>query len=240
LADPADNVQLTTVAPGQLLSIFGSRMTLSERTVPPAGSASSSQDFGVTFNGIAAPLLFTSSEQINVQVPYEIAGQHSVEIEVVNSGVGLIEPKTVAVVPRQPSVFLAQDALLSAVPGFFRCTDFFSSSNQHSVALNADGTLNTCANGAVPGSKVTIFLNGMGQTQPAQVTGAFNHGPSVKIAPGATGSGIIATTTSPGSISGVAQVQLRATTTGFLEVSPVVAGVPTREPIVIWIAAGSR
>jgi uncharacterized protein (TIGR03437 family) len=220
LTDPADNVQITTIAPGQLLSIFGSRIT-AER---------------VTFNGIAAPLLFNSSDQINVQVPYEIAGQESVEIEAVSSGFGgLMERKTVAVVPRQPSVFLAPDTLLSAVPGFFFCGDGFSL-NQHALAVNADGTLNSCANGARPGSKVTIFLNGLGQTQPAQVTGAINPAPPVKLTPSVTGSSILSTTTSPGAISGVAQVQLRATSTGFLEVTPAIAGVPAREPIVVWIS----
>ena len=147
-----------------------------------------------------------------------------------------MEQKTVAIIPRQPSVFLAQDALLAAVPGFFHCTDFYSSRNQHALALNADGTLNTCSNGAKLGSKVTIFMNGIGQTQPAQKTGAINPGPPVEITPGAAGSGIISTTTSPGSISGVAKVQVRANGTGFLEVTPTVAGVSTREPIVIWVA----
>ncbi len=228
MTDPADNVQITTIAPGQLLSIFGSRMTQQPAPIVPGVS--------VTFNGIAAPLLFTSSEQINVQVPYEIAGQDSVEMEVANSDVGLMERETVALMPRQPSVFLAQDAELSAVPGFFYCDDGLSR-NQHALALNADGTLNACTNGAMPGSKVTIFMNGMGQTQPAQETGAINPAPPVELTPGVTGSGILSTTTSPGSVSGVVQVQLRATTSGFLEVAPTVAGVPAREPIVIWIAA---
>ncbi len=228
LTDPADNVQITTIAPGQLLSIFGSRMMQQPAPIVPGVS--------VTFNGIAAPLLFTSSEQINVQVPYEIAGQDSVEMEVANSAVGLMERETVALMPRQPSVFLAQDAVLSAVPGFFYCDDGLSR-NQHALALNADGTLNTCSNGARPGSQVTIFLNGMGQTQPTQATGAINPAPPAKLTPGVAGSGILSTTTSPGSISGVVQVQLRATTSGFLEVAPTVAGVPAREPIVIWIAA---
>jgi uncharacterized protein (TIGR03437 family) len=179
--------------------------------------------------------LYRSSEQINVQVPYEIAGQNSVEMEVVNSTVGLMEREKIAVLPRQPSVFLAQDTMLSAVPGFY-CGDGVSG-NAHALALNADGTLNTCTNGARPGSEVTIFLNGLGQTQPAQKTGAINPAPPVKLTPSVTGSGVLSTTTSPGSISGVVQVQLRATTSGFLEVAPMVAGVPAREPIVIWVAA---
>ena len=84
--------------------------------------------------------------------------------------------------------------------------------------------------------EVTIFMNGIGQTQPAQVTGAMNPAPAVKLIPAATGSSIISTTTSPGSISGVAQVHVRANTGGFVEVAPAVDGVPSHEPIAIWVA----
>lgn len=235
LTDPADNVQLTTVAPGQVLSIFGSRIAPSRAAVPPAGSASSLQGVSVTFNGIVAPVLYTSGEQINIQVPYEIAGQDSVEMQVVSLVQGLMERKTLPVVQRQPSVFLSPDALLSDVPGNSYCGNAFSRA-QHALALNADGTLNTCLHGAQPGSTVTIFMNGLGLTQPPQVTGTIVAGPPLAIAPGATGTGILSTTTFPGAISGVAQVQLQPTSAGFAEVVPMVAGVAAREPVVIWVA----
>ncbi|MEO7143201.1 MAG: hypothetical protein ABI165_06810, partial [Bryobacteraceae bacterium] len=186
LTDPADNVQLTTVAPGQVLSIFGSRIAPSRAAVPPAGSASSFQGVSVTFNGIVAPVLYTSAEQINIQAPYEIAGQDSVEMQVVSPGGGLMERKTFPVVQRQPSVFLSPDALPSDVPGNSYCGNPFSRA-QHALALNADGTLNTCLQGALPGSTVTIFMNGLGPTQPLQVTGAIIPGPPVEIGPGVTG-----------------------------------------------------
>jgi uncharacterized protein (TIGR03437 family) len=236
LTDPADNVQLTTVMPGQVLSIFGSRIAPPRAAVPPGGSASSFQGISVTFNGVVAPILYTSSEQINIQVPYEIAGQDSVEMQVVSSGEGLTERKTLRVVQRQPSVFLSPDALLSDVPGYFYCGNTFSRA-QHALALNADGTLNSCLNGAQPGSTVTIFMNGLGPTQPAQATGAIVASPAVAISPGAAGTGILTTTTSPGAISGVTQVQVQQANAGFLEVLPIVAGIQAREPVVIWVAA---
>ncbi len=234
--DPADNVQLTTFTPGQVLSIFGSRIAPPGGAVPAGGIASPFQGISVTFNGIAAPILYTSSEQINIQVPYEIAGQDSVDMQVVSPGVGLIEWATFPVVQRQPSVFLSPDALLSDVPGYSYCGNAFSRA-QHALALNADGTLNTCSHGALPGSTVTIFMNGLGPTQPAQASGAIVSGPPVAVAPGATGPGILSTTTSPGAISGIVQVQLQQTNAGFWEVQPTISGVPSREPVVIWVAA---
>jgi uncharacterized protein (TIGR03437 family) len=236
LADPADNVQITAVAPGQVLSIFGSRIAPARSAVPNGGSASSFQGISVTFNGVPAPILYTSGEQINIQVPYEIAGQDSAEMQVVSSSEGLTERKIVSVVQRQPSVFLAPDALLSDVPGYFYCGNTFSRA-QHALALNADGTLNTCSNAALAGSTVTIFMNGLGPIQPAQPTGAIVASPAVAVAPGVVATGILSTTTFPGAISGLAQVQIQQATAGFLEVLPVVAGKEAREPIVIWVAA---
>ncbi len=223
LTDPADNVQLTALTPGQVLSIFGSRIAPSRGAVPPGGSASSFQSITVTFNGVVAPILYTSGEQINIQVPYEIAGQDSVEMQVVSLGRGLMERQTFPIVQRQPSVFLSPDTLLSDVPGYFYCGNAFSRA-QHALALNADGTLNTCLHGAQPGSTVTIFMNGLGLTQPPQATGTIVAGPPVAIAPGATGTGILSTTTFPGAISGVAQVQLQPTSAGFAEVVPIGSG----------------
>lgn len=235
LTDPADNVQITSVAPGQVLSIFGIRLGDAATAVPPEGSASSLQGTTVTLNGVVAPILYGSANQINIQVPFEIAGQETVEMKVVNLGYSLREQKTLSVIQRQPSVFLATDALLSAVPGIFYCGNSGSGA-QHALAINSDGTLNTCSNGASPGSTVTIFMNGLGPTQPLQGTGVITSGSPIVLSPGATGMSIISTVTSPGAISGVAQVRLRAATPGFLEVTPTVEGIMARNRVVVWVA----
>ncbi len=83
------------------------------------------------------------------------------------------------------------------------------------VALNADGTLNDCTNPAAAGSMVMVFLNGFGQMTPALETGAIASSPAVALTPSLdpgqfTGTTVIATTTVPGSITGVAQARLQA------------------------------
>jgi hypothetical protein len=70
--DAADLAPLAQIAPGQLVSLFGEGIGGGETKV--------------TFNGVAAPLLYTSSDQINVQVPYEIASQTNVPMEMSNGG----------------------------------------------------------------------------------------------------------------------------------------------------------
>lgn len=236
ITDPADHVQVTSIAPGQVLSVFGSRIGPSRPAVPPAGSASSLQGITVTFNGIAAPILFASGEQINLQVPFEVAGIESVEMQVVSLEENLMERGSLRVSQRQPSVFLSRDATESDVPGASYCGDELSRA-QHSLALNADGTLNTCSRPAAPGSTVTLFLNGLGPTQPPQTTGATAAAPAVEIAPGAVATGIVSTTTSPGAISAVAQirVEIPLTSSGFLEVAPAIGGVAVRHPVMIWV-----
>src|SRR5713226_4761863 len=62
----------TTIAPGSLISIFGSSLASS---LSQAGSATLSTTLGdvdsVTINGVPAPLKFVSAGQINAQAPWE-------------------------------------------------------------------------------------------------------------------------------------------------------------------------
>jgi uncharacterized protein (TIGR03437 family) len=66
-AHPADNAKIVRVAPGQLLTLYGTK--LAPTGVAPAAATLpvSLNGVSVTFNGIAAPPLFTSDRQINLQ-----------------------------------------------------------------------------------------------------------------------------------------------------------------------------
>ena len=57
LTDPADNAPLRSVAPGQLISLFGADLAAAAPYIPPGGVAQSSNTFGVFLNGILAPIL---------------------------------------------------------------------------------------------------------------------------------------------------------------------------------------
>jgi uncharacterized protein (TIGR03437 family) len=187
ICDTADNAKIVSVAPGQLLTLFGTGL-----------------DGGtVSFNGIPAPVLYTSDIQINVQVPYEIAGMTEVAMQV--SPVS--ESYTLAVIARQPSVFLSASAFTQPVFDSAACNGQNFSGLQP-LALNADGTQNSCDNPAAPGSTVTIFLNGLGLTTPAPSTGAVSSA-AIAITPAANaGTSVLSTATLPGSIESIAQVQI--------------------------------
>jgi uncharacterized protein (TIGR03437 family) len=241
LIDPADNAQLSGVAPGQLLTLFGTDLASAAPNVPAGGVAQSSNTFGVFFNGIPAPILYTSAQQINVQVPFEIAGASSVQMQLVSQQVAspVSETQTLSVVERQPSIFLRPDAFESPFPGWSVCGGQ-QVLGQAAVALNADGTLNDCTNPAAAGSKVTVFLNGFGPVTPALATGAIAKNPPLSLTPSLdpgsfTGTTVIATTSVPGSITGIAEARLQPGGQTVLLNGPSLGATPLRERVIlIW------
>lgn len=249
VADPADNVQLRTLAPGQLVSLFGDDLAPAAPFTPASGVSSSTNDFGVFFNGIPAPILYSSGQQMNVQVPFELSGQTSVQMKVVNNQLPspLAETRTFAVAERQPAIFLSTLATSSPFPGYTQCGESVSI-GPAALAINLDGTVNDCAHPAVAGSPVTLFMNGAGQLTPALTTGAVAPAPPVTLTPAVVVldpnlSPLNTTTqTLPGSLEGVEQIQLSipasATSTTPFAVTPTLQGVGLRERLaLIWVRA---
>ena len=246
VADPADDAQLRTVAPGQLLSLFGTDLAPATPFIPPGGVAASSATFGVFFNGLPAPILYSSAQQINVQVPYEIAGQTTVQMQVIDKQIPLVlsETRTLGVVERQPAVFLSRAAWESPFPGYSVCGGLVAI-GEAAVALNADGTLNDCTNPAMAGSVVTVFVDGLGTVTPALATGAIAPAPPVTLSPVVEAldrnlAPLVSTTTSvPGAITGVAQVRFEVPPSlgplAPFTVTPMVVGKNLRERLIlIW------
>jgi uncharacterized protein (TIGR03437 family) len=239
ITDSADNARIVSVAPGQLLTLLGTNLAPPDPAYPPNGFPASFSGVTVTFNGIPAPLLYTSGTQINLQLPYEIAGLTQVSMQVSSQFVSppVSESYFLAVVERQPSVFLSASAFSQPFFDISQCNGQNISGLQP-LALNADGTQNSCANPAVSGSNVTIFVNGLGVTTPAQSTGAVSSS-AVAITPAVgTGTNVLSTTTLPGSIDGIAQVQLQVSSTksNAFQVGTFLVRGPG---ILIWVQPGN-
>ncbi len=249
VTDPADNVQLRTLAPGELVSLFGEDLAPALPLVPASGTQASTTNFGAFFDGVPAPILYSSGQQINVQVPFETAGKNSVKLQLVDKNVPLqlMESRTFQVADRQPAIFLAPAGFTSPFPGYTPCGGVVSIGPQ-ALALNADGTVNDCTNPAAPGSTVTLFANGLGQVTPALATGTIAPAPAVDLtpglalsAPGAAPSNVT-TMTLPGALEGVEQVKVQlppaAPATPAYDLVPTVLGVTLRERLVlIWVRA---
>ena len=235
ITDSADNARIVSVAPGQLLTLLGTNLAPPDPAYPPTGFPAAFNGVTVTFNGIPAPLLYTSGTQVNLQVPYEVAGLFQVTMQVSSQFVSptVSESYILAIVERQPSVFLAASAFSQPIFDSAVCNGQTVSGLQP-LALNADGTQNSCANPAVSGSTVTIFLNGLGVTNLAPATGVISSS-ALAITPAAgSGTHLLPTATLPGSIASIAQVQIPVSSTGSIALQ--VGTFLVRGPgILIWV-----
>jgi uncharacterized protein (TIGR03437 family) len=236
ILDAADSQPVTSIAPGELLSIFCEPTGYGTFAPAPGSFATSLAGVTVTFNGIAGPLLYVSSQQINVQASYEIAGGAQATVMLTASQRNATDSRTLPVIARNPAAFLIYSDLkpcdlspLGYQLGFFP------------LAFNSDGSPNTCSNPAPAGSVVRIFLAGLGVTVPAPVTGSVNPSPGIPLnLPITFGGGLAATVVSavalPGSISGVWQVDVRMpANSGAVSVSLFVDSVPVRDYLTIWM-----
>lgn len=140
-----------TVAPGEIVSIFGQNLG------PSNGIAFQFDPFGgelprsgpgvtVTWNGIAAPLYFAHTNQLNVQAPYELAGAPQAELLVTVNG----QRSQAAAIP-----------LAATHPGLFP------------AVWNQDLTLNSPSNPAAQSSIIVVYATGQGVTVPPSRTGAY-------------------------------------------------------------------
>jgi trimeric autotransporter adhesin len=144
------------IAAGEIVSIFGTNLGPSQAVqgaVEPSGLMSETlSGVQVLFDGVPGTLFYVQANQINVQAPYEIAGQNSTEIEVVWKNVTRAQ-LTAAVAATAPALFT------------------IGNGTGQVLAINEDNTLNSVANPAARGSVVVLYATGEGQTDPAGVTG---------------------------------------------------------------------
>ena len=117
-----------TVAPGEIVTLRGYGIGPATAAVA-SGQAPADQLGGtqVTFGGIAAPVFSAQSQQVTVQVPWEIAGQTSTEVLVTYNGG-----------PPAGASASAPVVVATAAPGIF-------------AVANSDGTLNSSTNPAKAG-----------------------------------------------------------------------------------------
>ncbi|MDE3196630.1 MAG: hypothetical protein KGN84_09820, partial [Acidobacteriota bacterium] len=147
------------VAPGELIAIFGQNLGpsgIQMGSFTNSGTATT-QLYGtqVTFNGIPAPLVYTSPGAVAAIVPFEIAGSATATVSASYNGAAA-SIQTVTVVDALPGLFSA-DA---------------TGSGQGAI-LNQDYTVNSPANPAAAGSIAVLYATGGGQTNPPSTSGAI-------------------------------------------------------------------
>ena len=137
------------VAPGSLVSIYGTGLAGTTASAPSTPLPTSLNGVSVTVNGAAVPLVYVSPGQINFQLPFDAAtGTASATV---NSGCGPSSPVTFPVTSAAPYLLL---------------------SNGDAIVQNQDGTFNSASNAAPKGTIVTVYVIGIGPLDKDVATGA--------------------------------------------------------------------
>ncbi len=145
------------VVPGSLVSIFGTNLAAAPAFAGTIPLPPTLGGVTVSFNGMAAPLLFVSSQQINAQLPWEIPATGPVSVVVTNGSVSSA----------------AQAVQIGAYsPGLFTIAGY-------AVAVNPDGSLAAPtgvitgfpSHPATPGDSLVLLGSGFGPVNPPGVTG---------------------------------------------------------------------
>jgi uncharacterized protein (TIGR03437 family) len=204
-----------TVAPGQLLTIFGSGLEDRAWIAAPMNGqypTASPDQLSITVNGVPAPLLYTSPDQINVQIPFEISGSSAASLVLSSPALGSVS-QNLRVVASNPTVFE-----VPVEPG--DCLTSWAG-EMNTIAKNADGTRSSCENPAQPGSVVRFYLNGLGLVDGPQTTGALiqkgataSVQASLGVAP-PNGWSLVDITPLFGSITGMYAVDINVGTSGY-------------------------
>jgi uncharacterized protein (TIGR03437 family) len=100
------------IAPGSLVSIFGQNLSVRQSVPKQFPLPAQIDGMSVTVNGAPAPILFASPGQVNVQIPYGITGNVTIQVTTPNG----LTTKTVAIAPTAPSILavVSGNALVSA------------------------------------------------------------------------------------------------------------------------------
>lgn len=136
------------LAPGSLATIYGSGLATSTATASGFPIPLSLGGASVTVGGVSAPILYASSGQLNIQIPFEVPPGNAVVS--VSVGGNVVESGSFNI--------------LSAAPGVF-------ASGGAAAVVNQNGSINSFGNPAATGSTISLYVTGLGAVSPSVATG---------------------------------------------------------------------
>jgi uncharacterized protein (TIGR03437 family) len=220
------------VSPGKIMVIYGAGLgpsTLVQNQPSNGQFGTELSGTRVSFNGLAAAILYTSATQVAAIVPYAVTGT-TAQVTMTYQG-EVSAPFTVPVATSAPSLFTLNQ-----------------SGAGQAAAINADGTVNTAANPVGIGGFISLYATGEGQTAPASVdgriAGSIPAGPVLPVR--VTVGGVPAITqyagSAPGQVAGLMQVNVQIPSGvqpgGYV---PVVLQVGDRaSSLAVWIAVSGN
>ncbi len=187
-----------TVSPGEIVSIVGTGMgpvTLVSNTFNSSGILGAQlSGTTVTFNGVSAPLIYTSATAVAAIVPYEVYGAANAQV-VVNYQGRLSSTVTIPIAASAPGVFTAN-----------------ASGTGPTASLNQTGLLNSASAPETPGSVIVFYATGEGQLTPGGVDGKIAGSPvphpilPVTVTIGGVAAAVSYAGSAPGEIEGLMQI----------------------------------
>ncbi len=203
----------TGVSPGLIVTIFGAGLgptaPLTAKLTSQGSIDTTLGETRVLFDGIASPMIATSSGQISAIVPYAVAGKISTQLQVEYQG------------KRSPVIPIP---VVATAPGIFTAN---SSGSGQAAALNEDNSFNSAVNAVARNSILTLFATGEGQTNPVGVDGKLTSAPLpmpgalVTATIGGADAPVIYAGGAPGLTAGLLQINVRVPSN-----APVGAAIP--------------
>jgi uncharacterized protein (TIGR03437 family) len=215
------------MAPGEILALFGQNLgpqTLVTGLFDSNGQMLTELDgTQVLIDGLPAPLLYTSSGAVAAIVPYEIAGEDQVSLQVSWNG------------QLSPALSLPAAA---AAPGIFSAD---ASGSGPGAILNSDYSLNSPSNPATAGSIAILYATGGGQTNPPATDGAITTAAAplaasdIEVSVGGQPATVLYAGNAGGEVAGVTQInlQLPSGVTGTVPVVVTVAGQSSQQTVTV-------
>ena len=145
------------VSPGEIVTVFGTNFgpaVLSGLRLNGVGAVDTViSDTRILFDGIPAPMVYSSNGQLSAVVPYSVRNKNLTTVEIEYQG-ARSAPLTIPVSPAAPGILTLD-----------------SSGQGQGAILNQNFSINSVNNPAEPGSIISIFATGEGDTDPPGVDG---------------------------------------------------------------------
>lgn len=141
------------LAPGSIVSVFGSNLADGENRSPSAPLLKTLGGLSLKLGSLDVPLFYASPGQVNAQIPFEVAENTTLQLRAFSKDV-IASPESVTIGAVQPGIFTVDQ----------------SGAGQGAV-LNTRGVLVDAAAPASVGDVLQVFCTGLGITNPRAASG---------------------------------------------------------------------
>jgi uncharacterized protein (TIGR03437 family) len=154
---------VTPVAAGSIAAVFGSNLAIGQASSPAEPLLMTLAQSSFAINGQGAPLFFAMASQVNLQIPWELAGQTQTTVIATVNGIAS-NTETAAMATFAPGIFTTNN----------------SGGGQGAILIAPTAQLAAPGSAVPAGGYVSIFCTGLGPVSNQPATGSA--GPSNPLA----------------------------------------------------------